>query len=397
MRQGRRNGCFQVFKVAWTITFFVILIILTEINVFFSNIFGETCGFIHPYIFEVEVSVIDTEGLMISSRESIPFASNEEVVLFQDAGLLVSAAGGVLDTYLRIYDANGEILLAEDDDFEDSYTSGIQSFSLDENTEIIIEIATYIDSFEGIYNLSIQDVGEASEVTAEALAPDDYFDVIIDAGTINPGESIEGDIYMFERIRYTSTVEAGRAYDIFLDGTAGFLDNERSANSWGGCLQYYGFLDNDGYTINSNGYYWFVPQSLANKAGEICAGGDDTFRAFLEECVNATINISPLGRIIFFVLLAIIVVSLPILIVDSLEGQRETLWYLFLLLVVVQATTTAMLFLHLGSVSGIEALSEFGYGIFGGITTGSALVFIDKLAHRAEDGTPMMFPSEDER
>jgi|GEM_PF-5536108 len=402
-QQLRRNGCFQVFKVFWTIIFFVIALSMTGVNLFFSNMFGETCGYIHPYIFDIEVSVIDEDGLMIATKDSIPTANDEDVLLYQDAGWMSTATGATLDTYLRIYDASGETLLEYNDDTGSGYNSEVSSFSVADNQQIIIEVGTYADSYSGVFELTVRDNGATSDITAGDYFDEEFFDTPVDGGALGSsmladGVTVEGEIYEFERVRYTVDIQAGREYVISVDGTEGFIDDSLAAHNWAGCLQYYGFVNNDGFTINSNGYFWFVPFGIASKAEENCQVGDDAlFREFLEQCVNASVSVSPTGRLIFFVLLSILVVGLPILIVDALEGQRETIWYLFLLLVAVQATTTAMLFLHLGSVSGIEALAEFGYGIFGGITTGSALAFIDKLVNRAEDGTSMMFPPDNER
>lgn len=402
-QRERQGGCFKTLRMFWTIIFFFSTLLLTGVNLFFSNIFGETCGYIHPYIFEIEVSVIDSNGLMIAEKDSIPFEDNEDVVLYREIGWLTSATGGTLDTYLRVYDASGENLLASNDDSPNGgLDSEIISFSISDDQQIIIEVGTFADSSEGEFELTIFDDGATSDVTAFNEPADGFFDEIIDGGQIDnsnlsDGIVIEGDVFLNSRVQYRLDAEGGRDYYFAVSGSQGFLSDTLTATNWTACLQYFGFVSDNGFVINANGYNWFVSDGLAGKADESCTVEEDSFRAFLEQCVRATVSVSATGRVIFFVLLAIIVVSLPIFIVDALEGQRETVWYLFLFLVAVQATTTAMLFLHLGNVSGIDALSEFGYSIFGGITTGSALVFIDKLASRAEDGTSMINPPDDER
>jgi len=394
-----RRGCFQVFKTGWTIFFLLTALFFTSVNLFFSNIFGETCGYIHPFIFEVQVTVIDDSGRMASNSRAIPAVNNDEVQALMDDGLLTSAFLSALDTFLRVYDANMTTMLAFNDD-SNGLTSELSAFSVDSNQTVVIELATFGNDSEGRYSLFVQDTGEADTISASNNDMDVFVGELTNAGILDSadllsGVLVEGEIHKDERVQYTVALEAGRSYLIDLNGTEGFEKPERIATDWSACLQYYGLFSDSGFSINANGSFWFLPDSLADSVEEACEALS-TVREKLDQCVQSSVRVSATGRIIFFVLLAILVVALPIFIVDTLEGQRETVWYLFLLLVAIQATTTAMLFLHLGTVSGIEALSEFGYGIFGGITTGSALVFIDKLAHRAGDSTSMVSPPDNE-
>lgn len=390
MEQSNENkGCFRAFNRIWIGIFLSVLLILTGINLSFSNIFGETCGYIHPLIFDIQATVIDDNGFMASSRRSIPSINNEDVQIAIDSDAMSSSTLGSLDTYLRIYNEDGTILLGLNDDFGDNLTSEIPDFSVANDQIIIIEVATFADSAQGRYSLFIQDIGEADTITASEEIAEEIIAELNDGGELDAsglaqGISSEGNIRQEERFRYQVDIEAGRSYRIALDVVNGFRNPDRIATNWSACLEYYGFVSTDRFTINRNGLFWFVSSSMANNVLETCEG-DGTIRSQLEQCVQASVRVSPTGRVIFFILLAVLVVSLPIFIVDALQGQRETVWYIFLFLVAIQATTTAMLFLHLGDVSGIEALSEFGYGIFGGITTGSALVFIERLANRARD------------
>lgn len=383
------EGCFRAFNTLWTLIFLVALLTLTGINLTFSNIFGETCGYIHPLIFEIQAIVIDDKGFMASSTRAIPTSNNEEAQRLIDEGLMSSTLFGSLDTFLRVYNADGTVLLDFNDDSEDSLTSEISAFSVDTNQTIIIEVATFADSAEGRYILLVQDIGESDEITLSDNIVESFSGSLVDAGILDlsqgaEGVVAEGTLRQEERIRYRVDIQAGRAYRIDLDAINGFANPDHLATNWSACLQYYGFVSAEDFTINANGFVWFLTSSLANDVLDTCEV-EGSFRAQLQQCVQASVRVSPIGRLIFFVLLAVLVVSLPIFIVDALEGQRETIWYIFLFLVAIQATTTAMLFLHLGEVSGINALSEFGYGIFGGITTGSALVFIERLANRARD------------
>ncbi len=387
-RNQGNTGCFRAFNMIWTIIFLFTLLSLTSINLIFSNIFSETCGYIHPLIFEVQVTVIDDNGFMASSTRAIPNINNEEAQLLIEEGAMSSTLIGSLDTFLRVYNADATVLLDFNDDFE-GLTSEIPSFSVEADQTIIIEVATFADSAEGRYSLLIQDIGEAENITASDYDQEPFTGNLIegetfDVSNLSEGIRSEGNIRQDERIRYTVDIQGGRAYRIDLEAINEFANPDRLATNWSACLEYYGFVSGEDFTINSNGFVWFLTSSLANDVLNTCEA-DGTFRARLEQCVQASVHVSATGRLIFFVLLAVLVVSLPIFIVDALEGQRETIWYIFLFLVAIQATTTAMLFLHLGEVSGINALAEFGYSIFGGITTGSALVFIERLANRARD------------
>lgn len=418
-QSNANRGCFKSLKLFWSIVFFFTLLCLTGVNLLFSNMFGETCGYIHPLIFEAEVSIIEDTGAMIVAPISrFPAENDERLLLLAEASTVTDETEDIiLDTVLRVYDSDG-VLLDFNDDFED-LSSELPTFGLPTAQEIIIEVGTYADSSEGVFTLEVFPNVDAEEYLwfeFEAL-PYDGEVLLADTTLSGVGDSVSNTIFPNQRIRYPMWVEAEQVYTIRLNGTQGisqedsrtsdvsvqserrtsfFLDSSSNvANRWSSCLQYYGFVSDTGYNINDNGLTWFISGTEAeDKLLEVCTSNisAETIREFLAECVQSSISVSTTGRLIFFVLLAILVVSLPIFILDVLEGQREIIWYLFLFLVVVYATTTAMLFLHLGDISGIEALSEFGFGIFGGITTGAALVFIDKLANRAEDGTSMIIP-----
>ncbi|MEO1164119.1 MAG: hypothetical protein AAFV98_10075 [Chloroflexota bacterium] len=385
-RQGSR-GCFRAFSTIWMVIFATVLLSLTTFNVVFSNILGETCGFIHPFIFEVQASFVDDEGLALTNVGAIPVSGNSDVQMMIEDGSLQSAVANELDTTLRIYDESGTVLLAINDDRDrgGSLTSLVNGFSVETDQTIIIEVATFVDGIEGRYELLVETTGDADTVTAGEDVPEIYEGAIITGGTLSVGSTFEGEIRRDERVQYRLPVNAGVFYRIDLDGVEGFVDVERTASTWSACLQYYGFVSDGGFVINRNGFNWFLTGTVANEALEACDTSERTFRDTLEQCVQSSVRLSATGRIFFFVMLAILVVSLPIFIVDIIEAYGEIVWYIFLMLVVVQATTTAMLFLHLGAVSGIDALSEFGYSIFGGITVGAALVFIDRVASRTRD------------
>jgi hypothetical protein len=89
--------------------------------------------------------------------------------------------------------------------------------------------------------------------------------------------------------------------------------------------------------------------------------------------------LTPFGQFLFYVILPGFAILLPIITVFMLKGDWEALWFTSLILVALYLLTSALLYVHLGTVSGIVALSEFAYGIFGGTATGAAIAFMTKV------------------
>src|SRR5690606_31031373 len=140
-RNQHNKGCFRAFNRLWIIIFLGSSLILTSINLVFSNTFGETCGYIHPLIFEIQASVIDDNGFMASSTRSVPNINDEEAQRLIEQDLMSSTLFGALDTFLRVYNEDGTVLLDSNDDFEDSLTSELPEFSVETDQTIIIEVA----------------------------------------------------------------------------------------------------------------------------------------------------------------------------------------------------------------------------------------------------------------
>src|SRR5690349_6766229 len=90
---------------------FIIMIAITSMNLIFSNTFGETCGFLHPYIFEAQVSMIDPGGGLNWNSDLTTLPHDESDVR-------------LLDTYLRVYDEEGKLLSADDDRIDGDRSSG---------------------------------------------------------------------------------------------------------------------------------------------------------------------------------------------------------------------------------------------------------------------------------
>lgn len=266
----------------------------------------------------------------------------------------------VLDTYLRIYDQSGN-LLAENDDFEDLNSAIIRVGGFSENTTtIIVEVATYADSGVGAYELFV----ETNHLK------------INDVKSISVDETVIGSIEPEQRFRYTLDLEADRSISFFLgyDDTPQEINLSEllglNADDWVSCLEYYGHVVESVYVINGEGLVRFVG---ASKLEVLC-----DFRA--GECIlSAQNNLTPLGQLFFFVILPGFAIILPIITVFMLKGNWEVLWFISLILVATYVLTSALLYVHLGTVSGITALSEFAYGMFGGTATGAAIAFMTKV------------------
>jgi C-terminal processing protease CtpA/Prc len=62
-----------------------------------------------------------------------------------------------MDTYLRVYDADGELIAENDDISNENHNSAIEDFSIDEAGTVTIVVGTYTDSDEGGYELVIEE------------------------------------------------------------------------------------------------------------------------------------------------------------------------------------------------------------------------------------------------
>ena len=103
-----------------------------------------------------------------------------------------------LDTYLRVYDADGA-LIAENDDFS-GVSSGLEGFSVDGGGVVTIEVGTFGDSEAGDYELVVEaasmeepmeeateepmDDAEATEEPSDDEASDDDTDAMVEEPTL---------------------------------------------------------------------------------------------------------------------------------------------------------------------------------------------------------------------
>jgi C-terminal processing protease CtpA/Prc len=107
-----------------------------------------------------DISVGDTVSGDIAENERIRYTLVADQVVTVDIAL--GDEQGALDTYLRIYDAD-ENLLTENDDIElgVQINSFIEAFSLSAGDTVIVEVGTYDDASSGTYTLTV--MGAASD------------------------------------------------------------------------------------------------------------------------------------------------------------------------------------------------------------------------------------------
>lgn len=465
-----RTITFGVIKLIFVGIVSVFLLGLTAANLVYSNVFGEACGYIHPTIFQIEVTMIRANGTSISSTEtSIPFHVDDTYINPEAEPMFASIQPesgeeviGELDTYLRVYDGNGN-LVAENDDFI-SRDSAIESLDVSAFTQpIYIEVATYLDQYRGQYILDVTSAdGEAFPPVAfdaeprtdlqaiDTIAVDEALIGTIDADLRMlfelQGESATGliNVRLFgdQTVPITAT-ETERAVDT--RNPPGLNPDVNTEDEWASCLQYYGYFDNDQFSITQNGVARYITFSngdamlkliddnfnaalnaadleaerqgitlpdapvdaldFAEKANEagilggvltsispitkeyvssceatVQGNGIQITNASLgvDDCIiDGVISLSLTGRMLFYVIIPLIVILVPVIAVLGLTYNKDRLlWGLLLVMVVIYSTTTSLLFITLEQVSGIAALQEFGTGIFGGIVTGAALGFI---------------------
>lgn len=470
-----------VFKLIAVAVFSIALLFLIAANLAYSNVVGETCGFIHPAIFQIEVSMQRENGTSIASTEtSIPAAVANQYInpdaaeLYPDvifeAGDEVTT-GNTLDTYLRVYDANGTLIVENDDVTSGVLESFIQGLDLTAfDQPLFIEVGTFSDSGRGQFLLEIFE-GTTGVLEPSVDSPNTQPSQEI-AGTVAVGDFVSDLITPGQRLLYelTGQSETG-VIDISLVGLEtvsaeatqttrrreqiesavdqreppGFNFNVNTEDEWASCLQYYGYVTGDDFTITQNGIARFVAftdgdamlrlvESNFGRAitiadetsnarglaladvengvrgftdstreigvlGDVIVGISPISKQFVSACgaeikengiqvtapgledascnINGEITLSVAGRMIFYVFLPLIVILLPVLTVLGLTRNKDRLfWSWLLILVVVHSTTTSLLFITLSQVSGIDALQDFGTGIFGGIVTGAALGFV---------------------
>ncbi len=460
--------------------------ILSITNLMLTNTFGEVCGILHPYIFEVDVSIIDTntgtkfvgvsnpsipaigepeeldtylrvydaDGLLRAANDDLEGLNSGiqgfdvsgfdglvvEVATFQEFGtgsyrLTVNGTSEIqqaedtggetffaavdqffgdeqlfeinettvfsgslaveewheygvydattpisiflngldgLDTYLTIYDVDGEVL-AENDDFGEELSSAILDFPAFQYEEIYLDVATFDDFYAGDYELVIAPAG-ASAAAGFIFEEPTNIPIRYRDETIAMDSSVEGVIRNNQRIRYAVDLSDfdEPAVNISLvalkDGTIPprlFGDNF-TANGWSSCVEYYGYVDGTNFVLNQEGLSRYG-------LGVECI--DETCSNF-----SARIDLTFFGQMIMYIVWPALVILLPIIGVYTIRGRTGVWWWtLTLIFVALHVLTSSLLYVHLTTVSGIDALANVAYGIVAGAATGSAIAFMTKV------------------
>jgi hypothetical protein len=477
--------------------FFFVLVILTMgllsiINLIFTNARGETCGIVHPYIFQINVSSIDvstgtksnayvttipdtdeTTGLdtylRVYDENGILLATNDdfegltsalldfpvgqygtiivEVATFGDFGsglyelAIESSPGGSgavttefsalvdgeaiiatqtfsgeiplgevvtytlsapqpvnialtgmdtetesqLDTVLRIYDETGEFIF-ESDDFDIGYSSAVEAFPVQEYGTVTIEVATYDNSYAGTYELTISPVTESILAFLNAdVAVENMPELTYREATINIGEADSKQIQESERVRYTLTADAETdVVNIRLGVAQGernwdseylfMKDNPSVPLQWVSCVDYYGYVNEGSFTLNERGLTRFGQGIECDPTQEGCT-------------LVSRVNLNFRGQVILYLLLPGLVILLPIMGVFAIRREKgAALWIIMLVFVAAHVLTSSLVYVHLATASGIEALANFAYGILAGAATGSAIAFMGKVLENFSHG-----------
>ena len=324
-----------------------------------------------PQMFEGELEVGDWHEYAFSANQPVNIgligleADNEDILL---------------DTFLTIYDDEGEFVESHDNFDSVDVSSGIYEFPAQDFSTVNIEVATFDDSLAGTYYLIITPVQQ------------DPFDLIIPPDPdLNyrdselEGTSAQGKIIEMERVRYTV---ASRDIDadfieirlVSAEETTNFgseylfLRRDPSAPvQWSSCVDHYGYVDDKSFTLNRRGLDRFGQGISCNPNEEGCR-------------IDARITLNFFGQMMFYLILPGLVIILPFIgILAIRDAGGAGIWFMILVFVAIHVLTSSLLYVHLATVSGIEALANFAYGILAGAATGSAIAFMDKVLDKFKD------------
>lgn len=373
-----------------------------------------------------EPIIVPPENRDFQIRGTIDEGETQDYIVTLSPGeTLISYVEGNFDTFLHIYDADGNELLATDAINESDSNAGVFDFTVTQTSELTLSASASNPSESGSFTMYIyredaiqvesvsetdntpanesetQDSGKGGVLNTTAVEIDrEQVEIAIsvidpdDPQTLNNG--IQREITQNKRDVYSIELRAGQSVDIILRTAPNneplitrvlrkFMQNP-FADSWASCLEYYGYTDSGAgvFNIDVEGFSRFVVGGKDSGEGQCDFTGfaDDAdifLQQFIEQCQpSATIALTAIGRVVFFVILPGLAILLPILTVSILEDDHTWLWITGLSFVAVYVLTSSLLYLHLGEVSAIVALQEFAYGLFGGTATGAAIAFIGK-------------------
>ena len=466
--------------------------VLSVVNLVYTNALGETCGIVHPYIFQIDVSSIDVQtgtkanayentiptsganqsfdtylriydedGTLVDSNDDFGEALTSrienfaigrygtviiEVATYADEGsgqyeltlktvessdtdegfsitidgetfsstqviqgelaegerieYQVSAEQPVtlvvygifdneyqLDSYIRVYDEAGN-LIAENDDFSDEYVAAaIEALPLDDYGTVTVEVATYDDSYLGVYNfvVAMPEEGVEPQFDWAAFEIGETEVAVNTRDEVLDGISVIDEIEVGERVRYTiSSNDVDASFvEIRLDGAGAITnfeseylfqsDNPSAPLQWTSCVDHYGYVDGTSFTLNQRGLQRFGQGTFCNPNEEGCT-------------IVSHVSLNFFGQMIFYLILPGLVILLPFIAIFAIRDEGGSLvWIMMLMFVATHVLTSSLLYVHLATASGIEALANFAYGILAGAATGSAIAFMDKVLDKFKD------------
>lgn len=107
-----------------------------------------------------KIAVGDTVEGEIAENERVQYTLR--VSEGDKISILLTDPTGQLDTYLRIYDENGNLLTDNDDSDDAAPNSALTDLEIPADLVLIVEVATFEDSSSGAYTLQIRDDSGAS-------------------------------------------------------------------------------------------------------------------------------------------------------------------------------------------------------------------------------------------
>ncbi|MCA9912830.1 MAG: hypothetical protein KC496_05760 [Anaerolineae bacterium] len=149
------------------------------------------------------------------------------------------------------------------------------------------------------------------------------------------------------------------------------------ANYWESCVQYWGYVAGDEFRINVYGIDYFAPgitRLVDEQTGTITFF--DEYDRQVE--LRSEVVLSAFGTLALYLFVPGLVVLLPIITVFLIRRESGIWWVVMLSLVAAYVLTSSLLYISLADVSNISALTDFGSGIFGAVTTGTAIAFMGK-------------------
>jgi C-terminal processing protease CtpA/Prc len=111
----------------------------------------------HPFDITINDEGDIAVGDIVEGEIEVGERNSYTLELEADEAVNISVAGSDdLDTYLRVYDAEGDLIAENDDVNEDEHGSTLEDFSVDEDSTVTIIVGTFEDNSAGEYELEVE-------------------------------------------------------------------------------------------------------------------------------------------------------------------------------------------------------------------------------------------------